>query len=193
MWPKSKTTKGEAIDYYARVAETLCAAPRRAAADPRPLPRRRRRPALLREAHPQGCAGLGSLGAGGDGHASARSTSSSATTSRPLVWLAQMGALELHPSLSKVDDDGVPDGRSPSTSTRGRRPPCSECCMVALRVRELFERRRTRELRQDVRLEGPPGLRAAERRRRRTSKRSRSPTRSPRRSRRRSRRWSSRG
>jgi bifunctional non-homologous end joining protein LigD len=55
-----------------------------------------------------------------------------------LIWLAQLAALELHPSLSLVDDMERPtalvfdlDPGAPA-STR-------ECCVVALRVRELFD------------------------------------------------------
>ncbi len=54
-----------------------------------------------------------------------------------LVWLAQMAALELHPSLSKVDAIESPTA---VVFDLDPGPPAAmrECCMVALRVRELF-------------------------------------------------------
>ena len=69
--------------------------------------------------------------------APARSSSASATNRATLVWIAQLAALELHPSLSKATrmeqptvlafdlDPGAPAG-------------LVECCKVALRVRKLF-------------------------------------------------------
>ena len=54
-----------------------------------------------------------------------------------LVWMAQLAALELHPSLSKATRMEQPPC-SPSTSTPARRRASVECCKVALRVRELF-------------------------------------------------------
>ena len=55
-----------------------------------------------------------------------------------LVWLAQMGALELHPSLSKVATMECPTVVAFDLDPG---PPAAmrECCMVALRVRELFQ------------------------------------------------------
>jgi bifunctional non-homologous end joining protein LigD len=54
-----------------------------------------------------------------------------------LIWLAQLAALELHPSLSLADDPGRPtvlafdlDPGEPATAV--------ECAQVALRLRELF-------------------------------------------------------
>jgi bifunctional non-homologous end joining protein LigD len=55
-----------------------------------------------------------------------------------LIWLAQLAALELHPSLSLADDVQTPtvlafdlDPGPPATIV--------ECCTVALRLRELFD------------------------------------------------------
>jgi len=54
-----------------------------------------------------------------------------------LVWLGQMGALELHPSLSKVSDMECPTVIAFDLDPG---PPAGirECCVVAERVRELF-------------------------------------------------------
>ena len=98
-----------------------------------------------------------------------------------LVWLAQLAALELHPSLSLADDIEQPtvlafdlDPGPPATIV--------ECCRVALRLRELFARFGLECFPKTLGLEGDAGLRAAQRRRRPTRRRSRSPTPSPRRS-----------
>lgn len=138
LWPKSKTTKAEAIDYYARVAPAL-------------VPHLQGRP-LTRVRFPDGVDGerfyekripkgapewVRSEAVGMDrvGEIDFVVCDDKAT----LVWLAQIGALELHPSLSKVSamecptviafdlDPGPPAGMR-------------ECCAVAKRVRELFER-----------------------------------------------------
>ena len=55
-----------------------------------------------------------------------------------LVWLAQLAALELHPSLSKARNMEVPTALVFDLDPG---PPAGikECCMVGLRVRELFE------------------------------------------------------
>ena len=80
---KPAFTKGEVIDYYARVGRDDPPPPARPAADPGPLPRRGRGQALLREAGAQPHARLGPHRADRDGPRSGCSTSSSATTCRP--------------------------------------------------------------------------------------------------------------
>ena len=55
-----------------------------------------------------------------------------------LIWLAQLAALELHPSLSLADEPGQARPCSPSTSTPGAPATAVECAQVALRLRELF-------------------------------------------------------
>lgn len=55
-----------------------------------------------------------------------------------LIWLAQMAALELHPSLSKVDDMERPTALVFDLDP-GEPAGTRECCVVALRVRQLFE------------------------------------------------------
>ena len=55
-----------------------------------------------------------------------------------LVWMAQLASLELHPSLSLAPK--LPSARrcSPSTSTPGPPADIVDCCRVALRLREMF-------------------------------------------------------
>ena len=55
-----------------------------------------------------------------------------------LIWLAQLAALELHPSLSKARNMEVPTSMVFDLDPG---PPAAikECCVVGLRVRELFE------------------------------------------------------
>jgi bifunctional non-homologous end joining protein LigD len=128
--------KGEAIDYYARIAPTI-------------LPHLAGR-ALTRVRFPDGVEGqrfyekrapkhtpewvrtapieMGSVGVLDFIVCDDRAT---------LIWLAQLAALELHPSLGLADDPGRPtvlafdlDPGEPATAV--------ECARVALRLRELF-------------------------------------------------------
>jgi bifunctional non-homologous end joining protein LigD len=137
MWPKSKTTKGEAIDYYARVAETL-------------LPHLADRP-LTRVRFPDGVDGqrfyekrapkgtpdwVRTAAVGMD---RVGEIDFVVCDDKPsLIWLAQMGALELHPSLSKAETMECPTALVFDLDPG---PPAAirECCTVAMRVRELFE------------------------------------------------------
>jgi bifunctional non-homologous end joining protein LigD len=139
LYPKTKTTKAEVIDYYARVADAI-------------LPHLRDRPLTLRR-FPEGV-----------GNPGASFFEKNCPKHRPdwvkttpiyvdrrageidfcmcqdlptLTWMAQLAALELHPSLSKARrmeqptvlafdfDPGAPAG-------------LVECCKVALRVQKLF-------------------------------------------------------
>jgi bifunctional non-homologous end joining protein LigD len=139
LYPKTKTTKAEVIDYYARIADAI-------------LPHLRGRPLTLRR-FPEGV---------GNPHASffekncpkhrpewvkttpiyvdrrAGEIDFCLCENRPtLIWMAQLAALELHPSLSKATrmeqptvlafdlDPGAPAG-------------LVDCCRIALRVREIF-------------------------------------------------------
>jgi bifunctional non-homologous end joining protein LigD len=136
MWPSSKTTKGEAMDYYARASEAL-------------LPHLRDRP-LTRVRFPDGVDGqrfyekripkgapewVRSEPVGMDRVGEIDFVVCDDTPT--LVWLAQMGALELHPSLSKVSAMESPTVLAFDLDPG---PPAAmrECCGVALRVRELF-------------------------------------------------------
>ena len=136
LWPKAGFSKGEAIDYYARVAETI-------------LPHLAGR-ALTRVRFPDGTESQRFYEKRAPSHTPdwVRTAPIEMGTAgvldfivcddRPtLVWLAQLAALELHPSLSLADDPETPtviafdlDPGEPATIV--------ECSRVALRVRELF-------------------------------------------------------
>ena len=139
LYPKTKTTKAQVIDYYARVADVM-------------LPHLKGRPLTLRR-FPEGV-----------GKPQTSFFEKNCPKHRPewvkttpiyvdrrageidfclcenratLAWMAQLAALELHPSLSKATrmeqptvlvfdlDPGAPAG-------------LVECCQVALRIRKLF-------------------------------------------------------
>jgi bifunctional non-homologous end joining protein LigD len=140
LYPRTKTTKAEVIDYYARVADLI-------------LPHLKGRPLTLRR-FPEG---VGNPGASFFEKNCPKHRPDWVKTTpiyvdrrageidfcvcenRPtLIWMAQLAALELHPSLSKATrmeqptvlafdlDPGPPAG-------------LTECCKIALRVRELFD------------------------------------------------------
>ena len=136
LWPRTGTTKGEAINYYARVAETL-------------VPHLTGRP-LTRVRFPDGVDGerfyekrapkgtpewVNTAPVGMDKAGVIDFVVCDDTPT--LIWLAQMGALELHPSLSKAATMECP---SVVAFDLDPGPPAAirECCLVALRVRELF-------------------------------------------------------
>jgi bifunctional non-homologous end joining protein LigD len=138
IWPKAGVTKAGAIDYYARIADTI-------------LPHLAGRP-LTRVRFPDGIEGqrfyekraprhtpswvktaaieMGTVGKLDFVVADERAT---------LIWLAQLAAFELHPSLSLA--------KRPQRPTMvvfdldpGAPADIVDCCRVALRLRELFER-----------------------------------------------------
>jgi bifunctional non-homologous end joining protein LigD len=138
LYPKAGFAKGEVVDYYARVAPAI-------------VPHLRKRPLTLRR-FPEGV---------DDGAAAffekrcpkhrpewVKTTRVTAETGeidfcmcedRPtLVWMAQLAAIELHPSLSlgtKLERPTV------LAFDLDPGPPADvlDCCRVALRLRELFE------------------------------------------------------
>jgi bifunctional non-homologous end joining protein LigD len=137
LWPAAGFTKGEAIDYYARVADAI-------------LPHLADRP-LTRVRFPNGVDGqrfyeknapkgapdwvrrapieMGTVGEVEFVVCDDRAT---------LVWLAQLAALELHPSLSLADDPDRPTVLAFDLDP-GEPAGIAECCAVALKVRALFE------------------------------------------------------
>ena len=58
-----------------------------------------------------------------------------------LIWLSQMAGLELHPSLSKGTSEASMERPTMLVFDLDPGPPAAikECCVVALRVRQLFE------------------------------------------------------
>ena len=136
LWPATGTTKGEAIDYYARVADTL-------------LPHLKGRPLTLVR-FPNGVEGQrfyekrAPKGApdwvktAKVGFDRAGEIDFVVCDERPtLIWLAQLAALELHPSLSKARNMEVP---TTLVFDLDPGPPAGikECCVVGLLVRDLF-------------------------------------------------------
>jgi bifunctional non-homologous end joining protein LigD len=139
LYPKTGTTKAEVIDYYARVADAI-------------LPHLRGRPLTLRR-FPEGV-----------GNPGASFFEKNCPKHRPgwvkttpiyvdrrageidfclcenvptLIWMAQLAALELHPSLSKATRIEQPTVLAFDLDP-GKPAGLVECCRVSLRVRELF-------------------------------------------------------
>jgi bifunctional non-homologous end joining protein LigD len=137
LYPKTKTTKAEVIDYYARVADVI-------------VPHLKGRPLTLKR-YPDGVDRFNFFEKNCPKHRPEWVKTTPIYVDRrageidfclcenraTLIWMAQLAALELHPSLSKSTrmeqptvlafdlDPGAPAG-------------LQECCKVALRVRELF-------------------------------------------------------
>lgn len=137
LWPAAGWTKGEAIDYYARVADTL-------------LPHLRGRPLTLVR-FPDGVDGqrfyekrapkgtpdwvnTARVGFDRAGEIDFVVCDDRAT----LIWLAQLAALELHPSLSLARNMEVPTALVFDLDP-GQPATVRECCVVGLLVRELLE------------------------------------------------------
>jgi bifunctional non-homologous end joining protein LigD len=137
LYPKTETTKAEVIDYYARVADVI-------------VPHLKGRPLTLKR-YPDGVDRFNFFEKNCPKHRPEWVKTTPIYVDRrageidfclcenraTLIWMAQLAALELHPSLSKSTrmeqptvlafdlDPGAPAG-------------LHECCKVALRVRELF-------------------------------------------------------
>ena len=137
LWPETGFTKGEVIDYYARIADAL-------------LPHLRGRPLTLKR-YPNGVAASSFYEKRCPKHRPEWVETAPIWSGRnegdidyclcndraTLIWMAQLAALELHPSLSLAEgierptvlafdlDPGAPAG-------------ILECCRVGLRLRELF-------------------------------------------------------
>ena len=136
MWPAAKFTKGQAIDYYARVAPAL-------------LPHLAARP-LTRVRFPDGVEGQRFYEKRAPSHTPDWVRTAPIVMGREgelsfvvcddlptLTWLAQLAALELHPSLALADD---PDGPTVVAFDLDPGAPADiiDCCRVALRLREMF-------------------------------------------------------
>jgi bifunctional non-homologous end joining protein LigD len=136
LWPQAGFTKAKAIDYYARIAPVL-------------LPHLTGRP-LTRVRFPDGVDSQRFFEKRAPSHTpewvrtAAIEMGTAGTIDfivcddrATLIWLSQLAALELHPSLALADDPAHPtvlafdlDPGAPATAV--------ECAQVALRLRELF-------------------------------------------------------
>jgi bifunctional non-homologous end joining protein LigD len=136
LWPQAGFTKAAALDYYARIAPVL-------------LPHLAGRP-LTRVRFPDGVDSQRFFEKRAPSHTpewvrTAPIEMGTAGTidfivcedRATLIWLCQLAALELHPSLALADEPGRPtvlafdlDPGAPATAV--------ECAQVALRLRELF-------------------------------------------------------
>jgi bifunctional non-homologous end joining protein LigD len=137
LYPKTKTTKAEVIDYYARVADVI-------------LPHLKGRPLTLKR-YPDGVDRFNFFEKNCPKHRPEWVKTTPIYVDRrageidfclcenraTLVWMAQLAALELHPSLSKSTRMEQPTVLAFDLDPG---PPAGlvECCKVALRVRELF-------------------------------------------------------
>jgi bifunctional non-homologous end joining protein LigD len=138
LWPAVGFTKGEAIDYYARVAEAILPH-----LDERPLTRVRfpngvDEQRFYEKRSPQGTPDWvekAPIEMGREGVLDFVVCDQPAT----LIWLAQLAALELHPSLSLRTDPDQPTVLAFDLDP-GEPASVIDCCRVALTVRELFAR-----------------------------------------------------
>jgi bifunctional non-homologous end joining protein LigD len=137
LWPRAGFTKGQAIDYYARLADTL-------------VPHLRDRPLTLKR-YPNGvedkffyekrCPGhrpdwvaTAPVWSGrGEGEIDYCLCNERAT----LIWMAQLAALELHPSLSLASEIERPTVLAFDLDP-GAPADILDCCRVGLRLREMF-------------------------------------------------------
>ncbi|HVB76605.1 MAG TPA: non-homologous end-joining DNA ligase [Candidatus Nitrosotalea sp.] len=136
-WPQAGFTKGDMIDYYTRIAPVL-------------LPHLRDRPLTLKR-YPEGVEGMmfyekncpdhrppwvktASVWSEGNGRDMSYCLAQDLPT---LVWVAQLGSIELHTSLSRRLHLERPTALVFDLDPG---PPASivECCRVALRLREWF-------------------------------------------------------
>jgi bifunctional non-homologous end joining protein LigD len=138
LWPETGFTKGQVIDYYARIADAL-------------LPHLRRRPLTLKR-YPNGVEADSFYEKRCPGHRPDWVATAPIWSGRnegeidyclcndraTLIWLAQLAALELHPSLSLAGEIEQPTVLAFDLDPG---PPADilDCCRVGLRLRELFE------------------------------------------------------
>ena len=107
---------------------------RRPAADPGAGPRRAGRAPVLREELPVAPPGLGRHRARQRGHRR-HARAASSTTSPPLVWLANLAALELHTHQWTLDDPAHPTAMVIDLDP-GEPATIIDCCRVALDLRD---------------------------------------------------------
>ena len=133
MYPAVGFTKGQVIDYYTRIAPAV-------------LPHLRNRPLTLKR-YPNGVDSQYFYEKRCPSHAPDWVRSEEASGINfcicddlpTLVWLANLADLELHPSLSLVDDTGRPTVMAFDLDP-GQPAGLRECCEVALILREALGR-----------------------------------------------------
>jgi len=139
LWPKSGFTKGQVIDYYARVADAI-------------LPHLRDRPLTLKR-YPNGVDANSFFEKRCPSHRPDWVETAPVWSGRnegdidyclcndraTLIWMAQLAALELHPSLSLAKQIERPTVLAFDLDP-GEPADILDCCRVALRLRELFGR-----------------------------------------------------
>ncbi|MEO8091304.1 MAG: non-homologous end-joining DNA ligase [bacterium] len=136
LWPATGFTKGEAIDYYTRVSGAV-------------LPHLRAR-ALTRVRFPDGVDGQHFYEKRAPSHTPDWVRTAPIAIGREgelnfvvcddlptLIWLGQLAALELHPSLALVPDPDRPTVVAFDLDP-GAPADAIDCCRVALRLREMF-------------------------------------------------------
>jgi bifunctional non-homologous end joining protein LigD len=137
LWPKGGFTKGQVIDFYARLAETI-------------VPHLRDRPLTLKR-YPNGVDDKFFYEKRCPGHRPEWVQTAPVWSGRnegeidyclcndraTLIWMAQLAALELHPSLSLAERIERPTVLAFDLDPG---PPADilDCCRVALRLREMF-------------------------------------------------------
>lgn len=136
LWPRAGFTKGQAIDYYARIAPALL--PHLAG---RPLTRVRFPNGVSEQrfyekrapSHTPDWVRTAPIVMGSEGELNFVVCDDLAT----LTWLGQLAALELHPSLSLADDFENPTVVAFDLDPG---PPADviDCCRVALTLRDMF-------------------------------------------------------
>ena len=175
LYPEAGFTKRDVIDYYARSRRRSSPT-----SQGRPLTVKRwpdgvDGQVLLREAGARAPAGLGA-----DGDAAAASASRSTTCSRDDLRDARVARQPRRARTARAARARrrarAPDGARVRPRSRASPRRSIECCRVALRLHGMFENLGLAELRQDVGLEGPAAVRAAQHARASpTSRPSRSP------------------
>jgi bifunctional non-homologous end joining protein LigD len=137
LWPKGGFTKGQVIDYYARLADTI-------------VPHLRDRPLTLKR-YPNGVEDKFFYEKRCPGHRPAWVETAPVWSGRnegeidyclcnekaTLIWMAQLAALELHPSLSLAAQIERPTVLAFDLDP-GAPADILDCCRVALRLREMF-------------------------------------------------------
>jgi bifunctional non-homologous end joining protein LigD len=137
LWPETGFTKGQVIDYYARVADAI-------------LPHLHGRPLTLKR-YPNGVEAGSFYEKRCPGHRPDWVETAAIWSGRnegdidyclcnekaTLVWMAQLAALELHPSLSLAAQIERPTVLAFDLDP-GAPADILDCCRVAIRLREMF-------------------------------------------------------